>query len=81
MREKIIVTGAKGYIGKAISSTLKRQGYFVIGVDVDDEEYEGCNASIPCDLTKKSAIDALIDQLAKDGTHDEYYAWSLQVSR
>ena len=37
--KKILVTGAGGFIGHHLVSSLKRQGYWVRGVDIKYPEY------------------------------------------
>ena len=39
-REKILITGAGGFIGHHLARFLKEKGYWVRGVDVKEPEFE-----------------------------------------
>ena len=43
--KKILVTGAGGFIGHHLVSFLKRQGYWVRGVDIKHPEYAVTDAN------------------------------------
>ena len=43
-REKVLVTGAGGFIGYHLVSYLKRQGYWVRGVDLKYPEFSQTTA-------------------------------------
>src|SRR5438309_2286403 len=43
-REKVLVTGAGGFIGHHLVTYLKKQGYWVRGVDIKEPEYSDTDA-------------------------------------
>ena len=58
---KILVTGAGGFIGHHLTKYLKRQGYWVRGVDIKPPEYEPTAADefLVLDLRRWDALDGL----------------------
>jgi GDP-D-mannose 3', 5'-epimerase len=44
MRERILVTGAGGFIGHHLVKRLKAEGHWVRGVDIKEPEYEASSA-------------------------------------
>lgn len=76
LRDRVaIVTGAARGIGKAVVLTFIREGAKVALIDIDQEKLEplkneikkqGGNAiAIPCDITKSSEVDRMVDQVYK----------------
>lgn len=64
MNNKVIVTGAAGYIGGAICIELKRQGYTVIGIDqrrLPDHLIPYCDSFDRCDFTDNLSLLAVQD--------------------
>ena len=69
-KERVCVTGAGGFIGHHLVSFLKREGYWVRGVDVKEPEYE------PSDADEFLLLDLRIPEnsgKATDGV-DQVYA-------
>ena len=40
MRKNILVLGATGFIGTNLCAKLKKEGHFVIGADINANEFE-----------------------------------------
>lgn len=64
MNEKILITGASGFIGQALAKLLRERKYKVIGLDLNDR---GKNSDfdlwVLCDLTKSEEIKEAITQV------------------
>jgi nucleoside-diphosphate-sugar epimerase len=68
--KKAVVMGAGGFIGGHLVSTLKKNGYWVRGVDLKRHEFKESDADefIIADLREKSSV-----ELVLDNTIDEVY--------
>ena len=68
--KKAVVLGAGGFIGGHLVSRLKKDGYWVRGVDIKWHEYKDTDADefIIADLRDRSSVDLVIDD-----TIDEVY--------
>ena len=72
--KKVLVCGAGGFIGSHLVKRLKKEGYFVRGVDLKYPEFSESEADvfIKDDLRKLSVVDMCVDgvdevyQLAAD---------------
>jgi glucose 1-dehydrogenase len=62
-----VITGAAGGIGQATASLLKREGWFVIGLDLEPAEVD---RFIECDLSMPDQIDAAFAAIAEIGHVD-----------
>jgi nucleoside-diphosphate-sugar epimerase len=60
--KKVLVCGAGGFIGGHLVTSLKKQGYYVIGVDIKEHEYKTNDADEfhLCDLREQSNVRELI---------------------
>lgn len=58
---KILVTGAGGFIGTHLVSRLKKDGHFVVGVDIKKNEWKQSDADffVIHDLSDQTAVDHL----------------------
>ncbi|RZK22898.1 MAG: SDR family oxidoreductase [Flavobacterium sp.] len=62
LRNKIIiVTGANGLVGVATVSHLKKNGAYVIGVDISEENLSHADEFLTRNITIDSDIDSLVD--------------------
>jgi len=70
MSKKVVVLGAGGFIGGHLVSRLKKEGYWVRGVDIKWHEYKETEADefIVADLRNPIKVDTVIDE-----TIDEVY--------
>lgn len=60
----VLITGCNGGIGSAICSKFKKEGWYVIGLDiVDDDKYQSINKFYQCDLSSKMSIDHVVEQM------------------
>jgi GDP-D-mannose 3', 5'-epimerase len=50
MQKKVIVCGSAGFIGSHLVRKLKQQGHYVIGVDIQPQQYEKANKFYEIDL-------------------------------
>lgn len=72
MRDPIIVTGAAGAIGEAVTRKLMNEGFFVIAIDIThdilEEKYKGNNACsyMAFDLNKINELQSLIKQIKEE---------------
>lgn len=63
MNKRIIVCGAAGFIGQHLVSFLKRQGHYVIGIDINDAIYiNDCDEFHLLDLTNLDSIDSIFSR-------------------
>lgn len=62
MLNKILVCGAGGFIGNHLVSHLKKQNYYVVGVDLKRPEYSNSEADefIIADLSRRQAVDTIL---------------------
>ncbi|KAA3652955.1 MAG: SDR family NAD(P)-dependent oxidoreductase [Bacteroidetes bacterium] len=65
-----IITGAAKGIGKAIAKRLKKEGFFCILIDVDQEngkeltkEFEGSAKFFNCDISSEKEVNLLFEEL------------------
>lgn len=58
-REKVLITGAGGFIGHHLTKYLKKKGYWVRGVDIKNPEFEKTSADefLLLDLRKRENAD------------------------
>lgn len=57
---RVLVTGARGFIGAALVEELKRTGAVVVGSDLASGEPATADFQ-PCDITDQGQVDALVD--------------------
>ena len=62
-KKKAVVMGAGGFIGGHLVSTLKKNGYWVRGVDIKRHEFKESDADefIIADLREKSSVELVLD--------------------
>ncbi|WP_439437657.1 NAD-dependent epimerase/dehydratase family protein [Salinivibrio costicola] len=58
---KILLTGANGFLGSALSQEVKANGY-----DLFRTSRSGSDGTIPCDLTSVSEVEELVNSVAPD---------------
>lgn len=79
---RVIVTGSNGFIGHHVCAWLRKQGCYVIGVDLREACRAECDEYVCCDLftdkvgrllddLKVDAVDAVV-HLASDMRHEPY---------
>lgn len=66
----VVITGASGGIGKATAIKLLEKDYYVIGLDIKENDLSNPNYfHICCDLTKKEFIDKVVAEITKITDH------------
>ena len=81
-RKTVLITGANGFIGGHVCNYLKEKGYYVIGLDRNEEKIKNMDEYIYCylgtedvnklpEVLKGKKIDALV-HLASDMRHEPY---------
>jgi nucleoside-diphosphate-sugar epimerase len=73
--KKALVCGAGGFIGGHLVTRLKKEGYWVRGVDIKEHEYKQSDADefIILDLRKESNVKRAMIGLQDQETFDEVY--------
>ena len=62
---RVLVTGANGFIGHNVCAWLRKQGCYVIGVDLREECRAECDEYVCCNLASEQT-DTLLDNLKVD---------------
>ena len=77
MQKKALVLGAGGFIGSHMVSRLKKEGYFVTGVDIKNPEFDKSDADefYLYNLTSKKYI----DQILKKQSYHEIYQYAADM--
>lgn len=67
MTKNVLITGCQGQIGQSFSKSLKSSGYYVIGVDLHDDDMNACvDLYHKVDITKSGEVECLLDLLSID---------------
>ena len=77
MQNKALVLGAGGFIGSHMVTRLKKEGYFVTGVDIKNPEFDKSDADefYLYNLTSKKYI----DQILKTQSYHEIYQYAADM--
>ena len=62
-QKKVLITGADGFTGKYLSSLLNEKGFIVAGLGGEDTKD---SSVIPCDLSNKNEVNAVIEKICPD---------------
>lgn len=62
MKKSIIVTGSSGFIGGHLVRYLKKHGHTVIGVDIEQPQYEGPDLFFQYDLRNQDLVNRLFSE-------------------
>lgn len=66
MADNVLITGANGYIGRAVAHELNKHGYHTIGLDIKDEGASKLyNTWLSCDLTSSKDVNAAMSSIGK----------------
>lgn len=60
---RALVTGGSAGLGKALCDTLLADGYHVLSIDREAPKTASAAKHTPCDLSKREAVDALLETL------------------
>lgn len=64
MKKKVILTGSNGQLGRSLTSILLREGYLVIGIDQNHDDYEAEGYSkFLVDITQEREVTKFFQEL------------------